>query len=420
MKRIISVLALTLGMMLLIQCSRNTAPLKADQQTIDDNQGVSLSATEKELVAAVKPFGFELFQSLNTETPDKNVILSPFSVSMALGMTLNGAANATYDSMSAVLGFEGMDNQTINETYRALIEKLTTADAKVLFEIVNSIWYRNGFYVLPEFIEANRTYFDALVQAGNFDQGTLDSINTWVNEKTHGKIENILDYIDPRDVMYLINAIYFKATWMYQFDKEQTTDDMFYLEDGSKTICKMMTIRENWNYYHDDQIQAVEMPYGDGKFSMIIILPNAGFTASQIIAGLDQQRWAEITSHFAPDSGTIKLPKFKLRFEDVMNDDLKKMGMGIAFNGMQADFSRLNPQTQLFISLVLHKTFIQVDEEGTEAAAVTLVGIRETSIGDEPEEFFMYVNKPFIFVIRERANDAILFLGKVTKPEWEE
>ena len=415
MKRsIVLALILLLGVFAL-QCSKSTSPLQTGNQN-----GVQLSAVEKELVTAVKPFGFKLFRSLNREYGDQNVIISPLSVSLALGMTLNGAANATYDSMAAVLGFEGMDNQTINETYRTLIEKLTTADAKVLFEIADAIWYRKGFDVLPDFIAANRNYFDAAVQPGNFDQGTLDSINAWVNEKTHGKIEKILDYINYRDVMYLINAIYFKAIWTYQFDKQKTRDDIFSLEDGSRISCKMMVIREKWNYFEDDRIQAAELPYGDGKFGMVVILPKEGHSVGQIVNELDVQRWQTITGHFAPDSGTIQLPKFKLRFKDIMNNNLAPLGMGIAFDGQRADFSRINPNIPLYISIVLHKTFIQVDEEGTEAAAVTLVGIRYTSVGDEPEGFTMYVNKPFIFVIRDRANDAILFMGKVTNPEWSE
>jgi serpin B len=419
MFRSITFSLLLISGLFLINCSRDLSSIN----DIDDNpkkQIRALTQNETQLVESCKKFGLKLFKKIIEEQPDRNIFISPLSVSMALGMTLNGPDGETYTAMQQTLEFEGMTNQEINEAYQSLIDLLINLDDKVLFEIANSIWYRNTFNVKQDFLETNQEYFDAEIAALDFnDPASVDIINNWVSEKTHDKIEKIINSIDPLTVMFLINAIYFKGTWQYEFDKENTEDDVFNLSGGGTVDCKMMKIRGRFDYYEDDDVQIIDLPYGDGDFSMTIFLPKPGVDIDEFTGALDESRWQNYLTSLNSDSGTLELPKFKLEYKLKMNDVLKALGMSIAFDPQQADFSRINPNVELYISKVLHKTFVQVDEEGTEAAAVTVVAINFTSIGGD-EEFYMTVNHPFMFVIREHHSETILFIGKMIQPEWEE
>jgi len=369
------------------------------------------SSLEKTLSRADNQFGFKLFQELNTETGDSNLFISPFSVAMALGMTLNGANGETEQAMRRTLELTGLTQEEINETYQSLQELLACQDNKVLFEIANSIWYRQGYPVLPAFIETNQSYFDAVTEEMDFTRPeALDIINGWIYEKTHGKIEDALDYIPPSIVMYLINALYFKGTWMVEFNPENTYEVPFEAPDGSK-MCSMMHHPEvTLMYLHTDDFQAVDLPYGNGKFSMSVLLPDPGESVDDLIGRMNDANWRQWTAQF--DSATLHLglPKFKVEYGTLLNNALTALGMGVAF-GMEADFSRIVQGGGLFISRVIHKTFVEVNEEGTEAAAVTIVELIEMAAGTS-----MIVNRPFVFVIWDHNTGAIVFTGKIVDP----
>jgi serpin B len=291
-------------------------------------------------------------------------------------------------------------------------------DPGVIFEIANSIWYRQDFTIRTEFLETNRTYFDATILPMDFsDPGTITSINNWVGDKTHDKIEKIIDEINPMTLMFLINAIYFKGTWKYEFEKDQTIIKPFYLLNGSGIDCNMMHIEGDFNYYSDNDVQIIDLPYGDGYFNMTVMLPREANKIDEFIHNLNPIQWQYYLSNLDTSGVNLELPKFKLEYKIVLNQILKNLGMGVAFSPAEADFSRIVESMQLFISKVLHKTFVQVDEEGTEAAAVTVVEIKYTSIGP-PTGKLMRVDHPFIFVIREKQSGTILFMGKVLEPQW--
>jgi serpin B len=336
---------------------------------------------------------------------------------MALGMTLNGANGSTRDSMIRTLEFSGLTQKDINASYKSLIALLTGIDPKVKFQIANSIWYRPDLRVEQAFKDANKEYFNA--EINSIDFGSADApniINGWVNQNTNGKITEIVPKPIPRDmVMYLINAIYFKGTWTYKFDPSNTRDDTFTLLSGSKTTCKMMGLKATLKYSATDQCQLVELPYGDAGFSMTVVLPKSGTSIDDFVAKLTQQQWDLWVAGLAAKEGDIFLPKFKLEYAKKLNDVLKAMGMSIAFSPSYADFTNIDVRGGLFISEVQHKTFVQVDEEGTEAAAVTSVGVGRTSIGDN---FVMRVDRPFLFVIRENNTGTILFIGKIVQPKF--
>jgi len=338
---------------------------------------------------------------------------------MALGMTLNGVDGSTYDAMQSTLSLNGLSEEQINESYQNVMKLLLQLDPEVIFEIANSIWYRLEFQVEQEFIDVNKLYFNAEVTGLDFTlPSAVDIMNQWVNNKTHGKIEKIIERINTATVMFLINAIYFKGTWYYQFDEELTSDTDFYLTDGSPINCQMM--QQKWEHYYleNENFQAVDLPYGKGNFRMTIILPKPGQDLDGFIASLNPQNWALWLKGFAKDSVNLFLPKFKLEYKLKMNDVLTRLGMGIAFSPALADFSRINIEGGMWINKVLHKTFVEVNEEGTEAAAVTVVEITRLSPGNN-NEIYMRINRPFLCVIREYSSDTILFIGKIVEPEWE-
>ncbi len=374
-----------------------------------------LNSAEKSVASSSGVFGLKLFKAVNEYEGDKNIFISPLSVSMALGMTLNGANGTTYDSMSKVLELNSLTQKEINEAYKNLLNILANLDSKIDFSIANSIWYRNTMAFEEEFISTNKTYFNAEVSGLDFNNpASVDIINSWVDQNTKGKINKIIDNISSNAVMYLINAIYFKGNWKYQFNKNYTEDDFFILIDGSKAQCKMMEQGNYFNYFANDLFQAAELPYGDSSFSMIIFLPNNVNDINNIISQFNQANWNSWLGSFVEKEGDIWMPKFELKYEITLNDVFTALGMGISFSDF-ADFSKIFSKGGLAISEVLHKTYVKVDEEGTEAAAVTFIGVGTTSTGSS--KFYMRIDKPFLFVIKDNQTNSLLFMGKIINPE---
>ncbi|MCH8838551.1 MAG: serpin family protein, partial [Candidatus Marinimicrobia bacterium] len=357
------------------------------------------------------------------QEPDQNIFISPLSVSMALGMTANGAAGATLDSMRATLELTGLTEEESNAAYQSLIALLTQADPQVRMEIANSLWPRQGWTFEEDFIQRCEDYFAADIRSLDFaDPASVDVINAWIEENTNGLIREMLDTIPAEAVLYLINALYFKGTWTYEFDPAETVDDQFNLLDGSQVSIRMMRQEADLLYLANEQFQAVDLPYGDGLFSMTVLLPQPGISVDSIISELTPEYWSTWIGSLDTTAIHLQMPKFKLGYKVEMNDILSNMGMAVAFSPAEADFTRMIPRARLghanlFISRVLHQTFVQVDEEGTEAAAATIVEIGRVSM---PATIAFRIDRPFIFVIRERTSGAMLFMGKIVEPLWEE
>ena len=405
---------LIIGSLLLTFCSSDFSPLN-DQTQINIRP---LTKSEQQLVKTTQNFGLNLFKTINETDTSDNIFISPVSVSMALGMTLNGAAGQTYNDMKSTLELNGLSEDEINAAYKSLIDLLLNLDDKVIMEIANSIWPKENYPVLSTFTEVNQKYFYSEVKPLDFSRSdAVDIINNWISDKTHGKIEDMLDYIPADVVMYLINTIYFKGTWTYQFDEEETKTQSFYSTLQNPTECQMMEIRENLLYYEDDNVQIVDLPYGDSLYSMTVFLPGSDQSIDNFISQMTSNAWENYFQELDYKKGIVMMPKLKLDYKKLLNDMLKNMGMAIAFSG-GADFSRINGFGDLFISRVIHQSFIQIDEEGTEAAAATIV---EVGRGYGSRTYYsMYINRPYLFVIRDRINNTILFIGKISKPVWEE
>ncbi len=374
-----------------------------------------LNGLEKQVVSADNSFGISLFNRINQTETGKNVIVSPLSVSMAFGMALNGADGSTKTAIQNTLGYQGFSDQDINQSYRNIIDIFTQLDPKVQFQIANSIWYRTGLQVESTFVNVNRMYFDAEVQALNFsDPQAKTIINDWVNQKTHGLIDKILENdIPPYMIMYLINALYFKGTWTTSFDSTKTVDSYFTTDGGVQEQCRLMTAGGELLCLEDQSIQAVDLPYGNGAYEMIVILPKHGINIDDFVTGLTKSGWEQMLAKLAKREGTLYMPRFKLSDRRKLNEYLKAMGMSVAFSQDSADFTRIchNIAGRIYIDEVLHKTCIEVNEEGTVAAAVTSIGFGVTSVG--PSEFVMTVDHPFISCIRESSSGSLLFIGKV-------
>ncbi|MEX0905746.1 MAG: serpin family protein [Balneolaceae bacterium] len=378
-----------------------------------------LTAVENQLIEADQSFSYDIFRrTVAYDIDEENIFISPLSISMALAMTLNGAEGQTYDDMREALYLAGMDLDEINEAFQSLVELLVTADPDVQLKIANSIWYRDGLPVEDDFRERMAEFFEARIDGLDFsDPASVDIINNWVDENTEGLIEEIIDEIPDHMVMYLVNAIYFKGDWLNQFDADDTRKADFHLENGETVEVDMMHQENKYAVHFSPEVQMMEIPYGDSLFSMSVLMPADPDTpidqfVDEKLTAANLEEWR---SNLTVDSrnATLELPKFELEYEIEYSDILKAMGMEIAFDEWEADFTGIadtSPQN-LYIDEVKHKTFIRVDEEGTEAAAVTSAGVGVTSLPPQ-----MIVNRPFVFIIHERESGANLFMGKVKNP----
>jgi serine protease inhibitor len=397
----------------LLVCSDNSVkpePQVEQPARTPDN----LTASEIELAGSANRFGLKLFRELVVqEDAGKNLFISPLSLSMALGMTYNGTNGATRDEMRSTLELSGLSIDEANRSYQSLMHLLTSLDPDVTFTIANSIWSRLGLPIKPEFVELNKTYFDALVRELDFSNPeSADTMNGWVEDNTGGKIKDIIKKpISPDAVMFLINAIYFKADWAEQFEPDSTYDDLFYLTDSTTVSCPMMIRPDSFDVFTGGTFKALDLPYGDSSFSMMILLPDSGISVNDLAGEFTDENWNLWTDSFERKVLPLVLPKFKVSYKVKLNDVLKSLGMNLAFS-RSADFSNMIEGGGVFIDHVIHKTFVEVDEEGTEAAAVTVVGMATVSF--PPPQFV--VNKPFLFVIYERTSKSILFMGRVTDP----
>ena len=377
----------------------------------------TLSSGEQAIIGASNAFGFNLLRELDRTRAASNIFMSPLSASMALGMTMNGASGQTFDEMRSTLGFGTQPSPEINASYRSLIDMLRALDRTVDFRVANAIWYRDGFPFETSFLDESKQFFDAKVAPLDFGApGAVPTINDWVKASTNGKIDNIVDGPIPADVvMYLINAIYFNGSWTTRFDRRLTKQDQFTTVDGSAAPIAMMRRTDTVRVAETAGAQVVELPYGGGAFVMTILLPKPGESIGTLITSLSSDSWEATVASAAPREVELYMPKFSLRWEALLNDPLQSLGMRLAFQGDVADFTRMSRSagSQLYISKVKQKSFVDVHEDGTEAAAATSVEIGVTcTCGPQ----VIRIDRPFVFAIRERLSGTILFLGKIVRP----
>jgi serine protease inhibitor len=377
-------------------------------------QPLNLTRNELKVLKQGNSFGFDLFNLLAKERPDSNLCISPYSIYTALSMAANGAGGQTLDEMLNLLGYSGKDLGDLNKSVKNLNQVLIGKDPATIFETANSVWYNtDGFSVFPEFTANLETYFSARVEGLDFSApSALPTVNGWVKDKTHEKIDRIIEKINPDDVCFLINALYFNGKWTTRFDREETHMNSFTNAAGLTRQVPTMYLEDSLNSINTPVLQAVELPYGDGSWSMYLFLPPAAVNLDDWCSQQLSGGWDNLREQFEPVAGMeIYLPQFKLESSFELSDQLKKLGIPTAFSDA-ADFTKLGPGS-LAISQVLHKTYIDVNEDGTEAAAVTAVIITRTSMPLNQIRF----NHPFLFVIAEKTTGSIIFIVKLMDAE---
>jgi len=391
------------------------APLMAcDGSPSDPGEPIrAFTSVERQVSQASTGFGLRLFADVARDARPANVLVSPLSASMALGMTANGAEEATLQAMRGVLGFGGLAEDSVNAAYRGLIDQLRARDGRVEFRLANSIWYERTFSVEAPFLDVARKSFDAEVRGLDFaDPASPSTISRWAEDATGGRIKDLIRSISPLEVMFLVNAVYFKAPWTTPFEPASTANGAFLRLDGTTVSVPLMHSDATRPWFDDGRVQVVELLYADSAFSMVVAMPSDGSTIEELTGSLTPERWKSWLDGLRPGRLLLTMPKFRFSFGQRLDDALKAMGMGVAFDPFQADFDRITrTRDDLYISRVEHKTFIDVHELGTEAAAATAVGIGVTSL--PPSVVF---DRPFMFVIHERESGTILFIGRVGDP----
>jgi serine protease inhibitor len=377
-------------------------------------QEIELDLKSAQLVESNNTFGFNFFETIvANEDSDKNIMVSPLSVSQALSMAINGATGNTFSQMQQMMGLDGFLLPEINESNNKVVNSLLDHDSKVKIEIANSVWYRNDFSPKKDFIDNNQLYYNAEVSQWDPAQPAKakDAMNKWVDDKTNGKIDKIISQVNAEDVMFLINAVYFKAQWKTKFKKSDTMPLTFKLDDGTEKEVETMIGKVELSYYNDEKFSVIMLPYGYGKFNMFIYLPQEGYTTNDIvpeIAKTDFNQFGSLTL----SERELYLPKFEFSYENKLNDELEAMGMTDAFTPIVSDFNNITDK-EIYISEVKHKTYIKTDEEGSEAAAATSIGFAVTSIGPEG---IIKIDRSFLFAIVEKDTHSILFIGRVFDP----
>lgn len=394
-------------------CEKGNSDLDKE---LPDPIKIELRGSEAEMVKSDQQFAIEFFANVFNEEAaelDKNFMISPLSLSMALAMTWNGADGETKAVMQKVLKLDGYTDQEVNEYYEKLREGLLKTDPSTKLAIANSIWTNKNIKFKDDFIRLNNEYFNSTVESVDFsDANSVKLMNKWAADNTNNLITHVLDKTNPNALMYLMNALYFKGIWTSEFNSRNTSSKPFYSEDGQTKNVDMMHQKSSFNYNENQTMQIVELPYGNQAFSMIVLLPKEGNKLADVTQELQNSNsWGNLVSGLSSTQVDLYLPKFKTEYSRVLNDVLEKMGMGIAFEPGAADFSRMT-DADAFISFVEQLTYINTDEVGTEAAAVTVVGIELTSYQPDRTATFN-ANRPFIYIIRENSTGSILFMGAV-------
>jgi len=402
MKKVVSIVTSVLLVMLsLAGCGTNN-----NSHTYSFNK----EKTNESVIQSNGEFAFNIFKELNKEDRGENIIISPLSISTALSMTYQGAMGTTKDGMAKALRYKGIDMEVLNEGYKNLLTYLGQVDNKIELNINNSIWIREGEKLNADFLKVNKDVFNADIKELDFTKkSSVDQINNWIDDSTKGKIEKIIEPpIAPDVMMYLINAIYFKGEWTEQFNKKNTFDSEFYPEEGKIEYIKMMSRKDKIKYGLGNDFAVVRLPYGSEKTSMYFILPKEELSVNKFVESMDLNKWQNIKESISEKSNVlVQIPRFKTEYGvKSLNESLVNLGMKEAFKD-SADFTGISEN--IFISSVLHKAVIEVNEEGSEAAAATVAVVTTTAM-IEPTTFI--VNRPFMFIITDDESGTILFMGK--------
>ncbi|QJW92088.1 serpin family protein [Spirosoma taeanense] len=395
------------SMLMALSCKNSTVT-----PTPNPNSATGELRVSAPFASQTTQFAFDLANRVIAQDGQaKNVFISPLSLHIVLGMLLNGANGQTAQEIQKTLKLDAQTLAEANQTYQNLMQNLPAVDPSVTMTLANSVWYRNTFEVATSFQDLLKQTFSAEVSPQDFnDPATVGKINIWASQKTNGKIPKVIDQIQPNNVMFLLNALYFKGDWKTQFNPGQTIDAPFKLASGQSVTVRMMRLNTELRRTSRANFMAFELPYGSDKFAMTVLLPAQNVTAESLASTLTSADWNQLQKDMTMGKIDIGLPKFTLNYEVKLNNVLSAMGMPTAFTD-RADFTKMNANGGLTLSFVKQNTFVAVDEKGTEAAAVTTGGVSVTS-APVP----ILCDRPFVFVIHEKASGTVLFVGRIADP----
>jgi serpin B len=385
----------------------------------------ALPAPRVDVAAADNAFGFRLLNAVQKANPSGNVVLSPVSAALNLSMVLDGAKGQTRDEILAVLSLTGADVYSMDTANEQLIKLIRAPAESIDLSVANSLWVDHRRATLrPEFVKRVQAAYDAEVSELDFSNANAARrINLWADQQTRGKIPKVIDRIDPADLLLLLNAVYFKGAWTHKFDKEKTQQRDFTPDSGTAKPVARMLQAGRFDYFETAQIQAIRLPFSAGELDLQVLLPAKTSTLSALEAQLTPENWKQWQAQFASRPGTIELPRFELKSNYHLNAPLQELGMKSAFSPTTAQLtdmiSSVDAHThpgRLSISEVLQSTYWRVDEEGSEAAAVTTTGVRATAVAHPDQPFHMIVDRPFFCVIQDQRSGALLFIGAIHDP----
>lgn len=396
--------------LVLISCSKTN-----DEILPKEPVQINLTQEQAAIIESGNSFAFDIFRKILENTPEtENIIISPLSISYALSMTLNGANGATREAMLSALGSEGITPEQINASFSELTEALLSVDKRINISLANSVWTEKKFSVKKSFIDILQDYYKAESQQFDINDETAPGrINAWIEDNTNGLIKNMIDRLNDNTVMLIINAVYFKGKWKSQFAADKTSQKLFYKPGTSASEVPMMKQTSDFKIYDGTGFVMAEFPYGQGNFVMDVILPDAIDGVAGLLPVITDTEFTNWIENLSEHEVNLLLPRFKNGFKKQLKDILTDMGMGIAFND-GADFTNIADTPPLIINDVTHQAYIETNEEGTEAAAATIVDIGTTSVGPEPLNF--NADHPFLYLIRETTTNSIIFMGKVADP----
>ena len=372
----------------------------------------------QKIAAANTDFGFRLLKQLAHETPRQNVFYSPFSVSSVLTLTLNGAGGSTRKDMAAALRLPGITADQTDHAYGLLLPSLENPDPQVDLTVANALWAGRGTTFAPQFQQRSERFFGARVQTLDMaSPAAAATINGWVSDKTHGKIAQI---VSPADIAaspaVLTNAVYFHGQWSRSFEKSDTENGQFTLASGTKKTLPLMSQEASFSYAETPNFQAVSLPYGnDERLSLYVLLPKSGVTAASLVNGLDPASWNNTLGKMKRVQVALTLPRFKANFQATLNQPLIALGMGSAFRP-DADFAPMGLHGG-FLGAVIHKAVLEVDEQGTVAAAATATVMVGSAMRVPQKTIEMHVDHPFVCLLRDTSTGTLLFAGVIQDPE---
>ncbi len=378
-----------------------------------------------DVAAADNAFGFRLLSAVQKTIPNGNVVLSPVSAALDLSMVLSGASSETREEMLSALSLSGHTPAAINEANAYLLKVIRTPAQSITLSVADSLWVDNRHVTLrPDYIKQTQAGYDAEITDIDFSNpNAATRINSWASKETQGRIAKVIDRIDSADLLLLLNAVYFKGQWAHKFDKAQTQPRDFTPAGGSVKQVPRMAQSGRFEYFETPLLQAIRLAFGDGDLVMEVLLPAPSSSLDALEAELTAEHWKGWQKQYAPRPGTIELPRFELKSNYHLNEPLQALGMRRAFHpdaaqltGMFSSAPGERGTVRFFISSVLQSTYWKVDEEGSEAAAVTSIGVRATAVARPVQPFRMIVDRPFFCAIEDRRSGALLFVGAIYDP----